>query len=207
MVVLGFLSFLFADPAPGLTRSKAKARTYECERVTADAALKERPGSLRESRPRGDYVERGALICTQRVMPEGSRAPRDEAVLSTLEAESTEVAAAVASLRPDLAERTWMVEPFYPSPEVSTKLAFAAKTALMRQGLQVSDRLPTLAVGDVDVLTRMAPSDAYPAACRRYAEIGSLGEEHALLAVVSRDSRETILHAGVCADGHWMWLR
>lgn len=200
------LALLQSDPAPGLTRSKAWSRTMECERMSVEAAARLRPGLVTPERPRGDYMERSVVLCTQRVLRAGLRSDRDEAVLSDLDVRADELAAAAAT-RPDLADRTWLVETFYPSAQVSSKLSFAAKNALMGQGLAVSDRVPTLAVGDVAVLTRMSPAEAYPAACQRWAANGGLGAGDALLAVVSRDPRETALHAGVCADGVWTWVR
>ena len=74
-------------------------------------------------------------------------------------------------------------------------------------GLRVSDRTPSLGVGDIDVITLMAPEDAYPSACQRYFANNSLHEDEALLAVLSLDPRETILHVGICASGQWMWLQ
>jgi hypothetical protein len=53
----------------------------------------------------------------------------------------------------------------------------------------------------------MPPSEAYPTACRRYTDNGSLGAADVLLAVVLLDRQETALHAGLCAAGSWTWLR
>ena len=195
------------DPAPGLLRSKQASRSLECERVSPETASQRYPGQIETARPRGDYVERSVLICQERLLGPHLRAPQDEAILSTLDEHALAVASAAQALRPDLAERTWLVETHYPSAQVSAKISFATKNALVRQGLLVSDRTPVLAVGDVEVITRMEPESAYPVACRRYAETGALGAEHALLAVVSLDPRETILHAGLCDRGTWSWLQ
>jgi hypothetical protein len=175
--------------------------------MSAEIASARYPGVIEAPRPRGDYVERSALVCAQRLMRPGLRADRDEAILSSLEPLVTELTATAGDLHPELATRTWLVEAFYPSAPVSAKLSFATKNALVEKGLQVSDRTPTLSAGDVDVLTRMPPEEAYPAACRRYEDNGSLHAGDALLAVVSRDPRETTLHAGLCTDGQWSWLR
>jgi len=175
--------------------------------VTAEAGKQRRPGQIVTSSPRGDYIERSAVICTERLMRPGLRPVRDEAILSSLDTRSAEIAITAKSLRPDLQARTWLVEVYYPSAQVASKVSFATKNALMRQGLIVSDRAPTLAAGDVDVLTRMPPDEAYPMACHRYSATGSLREGDALLAVVSLDPRETILHAGLCTRGQWTWLR
>ncbi len=195
------------DPAPSLTRSKTSSRHLECERMSAETASQQHPGRIVTSGARGDYVERSAVVCRERLVRQGLRADRDEAILSTLDAKASAIAIAAEALRPDLAEKTWLVEAYYPSAPASAKIAFATKNALMEQGLRVSDRAPMLAAGDVGRITHMAPAEAYPAACARYAETGSLGEDDALLAVVSRDRRETILHAGLCTQGQWVWLK
>ena len=207
LICLAILPFvLHPDPAPGLTRSKARSRSLECERMTAEAGDALRPGQVKTSAPRGDYVERSAVICAERLTRPGLRDPLDEAILSSLDGLTGDIAASAAEQRPDLAARTWLVEAYYPSAVVSAKLAFATKNALVAQGLQVSDRTPILSADDVAVLTRLPPAQAYEGACRRYAETGGLGAEHALLAVVHRDPRETILHGGLCVDGQWTWL-
>lgn len=208
VVILVLLPFLFyPDPAPGLARSKSESRTLECERMSAETGRERHPGRIEVSAPRGDFVERSALVCAERLMRPGLRQDRDEAILSTLDALVTDLTAAAGDLHPELADRTWLVEAHYPSAPVSAKLSFAAKNALVGQGMRVSDRTPSLSAGDVDVLTRLPPEQAYAAACQRYGVNGSLREGDVLLAVVSRDPRETILHAGLCADGRWSWLK
>lgn len=210
-VLLGSLALLPfvvpTDPAPGLTRSKTRSRSLECERVSAETASQRYPGQILPAAPRGDYTERSVVVCTERLMRPGLRAARDEAILSVLEARVTELANTAGALHPDLSERTWLVEAYYPSAPVATKIAFATKNVLMEEGLRVSDRVPVLSAGDIDVITRMAPDEAYPAACRRYFATGGLGENDVLMAVVSRDPRETTLHAGLCARGQWAWLQ
>ncbi|MES2639486.1 MAG: hypothetical protein V4850_08370 [Myxococcota bacterium] len=209
LVILGLLilpALVHPDPAPGLDMSRARSRRLECERMSAEVASRRYPGDVQPARPRGEYVERSALVCAERLMRPGLRAKRDEAILSTLEPLVTELTAA-GDLHPELAGRTWLVEAHYPSQPVAAKLSFATKNALVGKGLRVSDRTPTLSAGDLDVITRMPPEQAYTAACRRYWDNGSLGANDTLLAVVSRDPRETILHAGLCTDGQWSWLK
>lgn len=199
---------LAPDPAPGLFHEKPWVRTLDCERVTAESGSQQYPGEIVVSKPRGDYIERDAVICRQRFAPPGLRANLDEAVLSNLETTVTDLTGAAASLRPDLEAKTWLVEAYFPtSAPMAAKIAFAAKNALMRRGLQVSDRKPALAAADIDVLSTLSPDLAFPAACRRYTDSGAIGENDALLGVVSRDPRETLLHVGLCSGGQWMWLK
>ncbi len=205
---LGLLVFVSPkDPAPGLLHSKNEARNLECERLSVEEASRAHPGDVAPPGPRGDYYARSALVCTERLVRPGLRDARDEAILSTLDARSSELAAAADALRPELQGATWLVETYYPDPQVAAKIGFATKNALVFQGLRVSDRTPLLGAGDVQVITRMTPSDAYAAACRRYADNGSLGPDDVLLGVVSLDPRETALHAGLCQQGTWTWLR
>ena len=210
-VFLGGILFVMLvvppDPAAGVWRTKARARNLTCERVDTDAGSLRYPGQIVASPPRGDDTEGEVVVCTERMTRLGLRPARDEAILESLDARAADLATAAESLRPDLRDRTWLVESWYPSLPVSTKISFAAKNALMRRGLTVSDRTPTLAVADVHILSRMRTDEAYSTACQRYAATGTLGEGDVLLAVVSRDDRETILHAGLCADGSWTWLK
>ncbi|MCA9541796.1 MAG: hypothetical protein KC620_23025, partial [Myxococcales bacterium] len=102
---------------------------------------------------------------------------------------------------------TWLVEVFHPEVAVGQKISFAVKNALLDRGLHASDRAPALAAGDIEVIGAVEPERAYPLVCARYAAAGSLRPDDALMAVVLRDPRETMLHVGVCADGRWRWLR
>lgn len=194
-------------PAPGLFESKTDLRRLECERLSALEGAARYPGQVMTSPPRGDFIERSTLVCNERYLRPGMRAARDEAVLSTLSAQAAAAAGRIDALAPDLRARTWLVEAHYESAPVAGKISFAAQTALGAKGLRVSDRTPTLAAGDVAVITRLEPAQAYPAACQRYFDNHSLGTGDALLAMVSRDPRETALHAGLCVDGQWTWLQ
>ncbi len=208
LVSLVLLPFVFgSDPAPGLLRTRAESRNLDCERVSTETGSQRYPGVIDPESPRGAYVERSVVICKERVMRPGLRSARDEAFLLSLQEQATALATAAATLRPELLERTWLVETHFPSSQVAAKISFATKNALVVQGLAVSDRTPVLGADDVDVITRMAPQQAYRAACQRYTATGGLAGDDALLAVVQLDPRETILHAGICLDGGWEWLR
>ena len=195
------------DPAPGLIHSKSASRRLECERLDVETAHQKHPGQVVAPGPRGDTIERSALLCAERIARPGLRSDQDEAILYSLGEHSSELAQLAAGLHPELAESTWLVEAFYPNVQVAAKLSFATKNALVEQGLEVSDRTPLLGPDDIDVITRMPPFQAYPAACARYVANGSLGPDDALLGVVLLDPRETLLHAGVCRDGSWTWLQ
>lgn len=195
------------DPLDGWLPSEAALRKLDCDPVTMEGARQLAPGRLPEPSARGDYIERRAVICRERLLEPGIRRPRDDALLSRLRATADETAALVDELDPAERQRTWLVETFHPDPAVGHKIGFAVKNALLDRSLKVSDRAPALAAGDVEVIGRLEQQAAYPLACTRYAAAGSLGAGDALLAVVLRDPRETILHAGVCADGRWRWLR
>lgn len=208
MIGLYSLLFLFRDdPAPGLRHSKAESRRLDCTWLDDHAASARRPGQVTTAPPSGDSVERSVMLCAERLLAPGVRSEGDEAVLRELQALTNGIAASASSRFPDLANSTWLVEAFHPSALVSAKLIFAAKNALSARGMAVSDRLPTLAVGDAGVLTTLAPLSAYPAACARFAASGSLRPTDALLTLVHLDSRETILHAGICVNGAWSWLQ
>jgi hypothetical protein len=206
-VLLLWSSVASADTTPELTRTRSGRRNLDCERVSAQAGSDRYPGRIVVSESRAAPDDQTVVICQERLARPGLRAPRDEAVLSSLQTLATEIAVAAATSRPDLRERTWLVESFTPSQPVAAKVSFATKNALMGQGVRVSDRTPKLGAGDVDVLVRLPPFEAYPAACRRWFATGGLGEGDALLAVVNLDPRETVLHAGVCTGGGWTWLQ
>lgn len=206
LLLMMWLSWDDLSPRAGYGRSDA--RRYDCERLDPVAGSKRYPGRIAPPPARSTPDDQaGAVLCRERMLRPGLRDDRDEAILSTLDDRAAELAGLARKRRPDLAERTWMVEVFYPDGTVSAKIDFATKNALVREGLAVTDRAPVLGFGDVNVITRMAPADAYPVACRRYQDTGSLGEADALLAVLVRDPRETMLHAGLCDQGRWMWLR
>lgn len=182
-------------------------RGLDCEPTTIEAARAYAPERLDEPPPRGDRLTRRAVICRSRLMPEGVRRARDDAILSDLRTAADEMAGLVAGLADPLRRRTWMVEVYYPDARVGTKVQFAVKNALLEAGVTVTDRAPTLAAGDVEVIGRIDPQRAWPLACTRYRATGSLGPGDALMGIALRDRRATILNVGHCVDGDWRWLR
>lgn len=211
LVFLGLLSLpsiitLADDPAPGFLVSMADSRRIVCERASVEEAKKLHPGVLAAGYPRGDFIERSAVLCAEPIVGAEQRNPRDAAILSDLSASVQGLTAQVAAL-PGSEAHTWMVEVHYPNPAVVSKVSFAAKGALLNQGLAASDRLPVLGVGDIEVLSVTPPLEAYAMACRRYFAPGRLEPSDAVLSLLVLDSRETTLHAGACVKGRWTWLR
>ncbi len=195
------------DPLEGWVPGDVELQDLDCEPLGIQAARERSPGEVAAASARGDFLDRRAVLCRQRLMPHGVRRGRDDALLSELRATAAATATLVADLQPAERQRTWLVETFYPDPAVAYKIGFAVKGALVERGIAVSDRAPSLAAGDIEVLGRLRPQEAYPLACKRYVMAGSLGPDDALLAVVLRDPSETILHAGLCVDGRWRWLQ
>ncbi len=195
------------DPlARGLPHG-VKLRDLDCEHLSEHGARLALGVDTDEDHPRGDFLRRRTVLCRERLLPRGTRRAQDDAILGDLRATAGELASLAADRQPDAAGRTWLVETYYPDTQIAYKIGFAVKGALLERSLPVSDRVPTLAAGDVEVLGQVAPDRAYPLACARFAAAGALGPGEALLGVVLRDSRETVLHAGTCVDGRWSWLR
>ncbi|MCK5690617.1 hypothetical protein KAI87_15160 [Myxococcota bacterium] len=205
--LLPLLAQITNDPAPGLTLSKTESRNLQCVRMSEEGARELHPGLIGASSPRGDYLEVSAVVCHERIMHDGERPVHDEAILSGLSPMISDIVSASVAAMPEAEGKTILVEVFYPDRAIAAKIAFATKNALLAKGRKVSDRVPSLAAGDIDVLTRLKPQKAYPLACNRYFAEGRLSHNDVVLAIVQRDSRETILHAGLCVSGEWRWLR
>lgn len=210
--VLAAAVFLLAgtyDPLPGFFHSKEDSRNMDCRRLTHAEAHALHPGQIPEPASRtlaGTTTD--VLTCKRRFIRLGERPARDELILTSLrESASDIVRAATSQPAVGAGKVTWHVDAFYPSMEVAAKIAVAAKTELAERGHRVSDRVPLLAAGDIAVLSRMPPKDAYAAACKRYFAEGALGENDAFLGLMIVEARETQLHAGVCVRGEWSWFR
>jgi hypothetical protein len=194
-----------SDPIPGLWQSKEEARNLECIRLSQQEAHELRPDQVPEPFPRAEFTLADALACRRRFMALGERPARDELILSTLRESVGEITQQASAL--GLEGLTWHVDAFYPVPAVASKIAVAARNDLAEHGQKVSERVPLLAAGDLLVLGRMKPQQAYPLACARYFAQKALGENEAFLGLMIVDPREGQLHAGLCAKGEWRWLR
>jgi hypothetical protein len=201
-----FLGIGGINPAPGPGRTRTWSRNLDCEWLAGQAGPRAYPGVIEPPRPRGDYIEQHTMVCRERVIRPGLRAPIDDALLTGLQSTAADIAERAAHLDPSLADATWLVEVFVPNATVGAKISFAMKNTLVGRGLSVTDRTPLLGAEDIGALTSLAPEQAYPAACTRYTATGAVREGDALLAVMLLDPRETALHGGVCVQGGWTWL-
>ncbi len=195
------------DPSAGVFRNKQEARNLECTRLSQAEAHARYPVRVPEppSKAIGNVID--AMACERLYMREHERPPRDELVLTTLRRETDAIVAAALAGIPSGENVVWHVDAFYPEQNVAAKVAVAAKTQMAERGLTVSDRVPLLAAGDIAVLGRLPPQDAYRMACARYAAQGVLADDHVFLNLMIVDARESQLHAGFCRRGEWTWLR
>lgn len=205
-ILFPYITPLVEDPAPGLFHSKADARRLDCTFVGADPLRAAEPGVIHSAPTQLNLAETRSMPCRTRLMEHNERLPRDEAILSELTPMSAELAEAASALGPGK-RRTWLVEAFHPDAAITAKIVFATKTELVSRGHIVSDKVPMLAAGDILVLATLPPEEAYPLACRRYYDHGALTDDDVLMGVMLLDTRETLLHAGLCSQGAWMWLR
>lgn len=205
MILVPVVWSVITDPAPGFGRSKAASRNLACEQLNEDAVRRRYPGTLEEVSSRGDFVDIRTMACGARIMAYDERPVRDGLLLTALQERAADIAQKVIA-QPDAAGRTWLVEAFYPDPKVATKLAFAVKAALVERQQKVSDRVPTLAAGDVLVLGATPPVRAYPLACARYQAEGSLAADDTLLMITLTDPRDVTLSVGRCTAGEWQWI-
>jgi hypothetical protein len=193
------------DPSPGVFQSKEDARNLECVRLSQAEAHERFPGQVPEPPARGTWATTDVLACTRRFMRIGERPARDEAILSSLRQMVGDITQTASAL--EEGELTWHVDAFYPEPTVAAKISVAARTGLVERGRKVSDRVPVLAAGDLAVLWKLPPHQAYPLACERYFAQGVLTERDVFLGMMIVDPRETQLHAGLCVRGEWKWLQ
>lgn len=195
-----------SDPA-GVFASRSDARNLECVRLDQAEAARLYPGVVPEPAMRGaNFATTDALVCKRQLLEPGERPARDEAILSSLTREVSELVKSASALEP-AQDTVWHVDAFYPDARVASKISVAARTELAERGRAVSDRVPLLAAGDVAVINRKPLQDAFPLACARTFAEGTLVAPAVFLGLMIVDAREAQLHAGVCARGRWRWLR
>ncbi|MDX2010323.1 MAG: hypothetical protein SFW67_09040 [Myxococcaceae bacterium] len=209
LVVLLALSGCVLDPRflgdPVIFSNRAERRSIDCTRLSQLEAFERYPGQVPAPQARTVASEDpGVLTCASRYFAIDERPARDEAILSTLSEQVGALADQAGALYGR--EAVWHVDAFYPSLPVAQKIAIAARTTLAERGLTVSNRVPTLAAGDVAVLATLPPAEVYPAACRRSFETRVLEGRDVFFGVMIVDAKETILHGGVCSEGTWRWL-
>lgn len=187
--------------------TRREARSLACRRLPEVEASEQYPGQVPAPMARGaNWRDVTAMVCERTILEPDERGRRDEALLGELSSSVDELVYMARSAESS-GDGVWHVDAFYPDEKVASKIAVAARTTLVAQGARVSDRVPVLAAGDVMVLTRLRLKEALPLSCARYFAEGSLGNGERLLALMILDARETALHAGLCRDGEWRWLR
>jgi hypothetical protein len=194
------------DPTAGLASTKAQMRRLSCQRLAQAEAHQRFPSEVPENAVRELATgETDALVCENDVMSAGDRSSRDEGILRSLTASTsalTELASASVT-----APVTWYVDTLYPNQRVASKVSVAARVELAERGRAVSDRVPLLAAGDLEVLSHLSLHQAFVLACTRAFAEKSLTERDVLLAFSIVDVRDTSLHAGLCQQGSWRWLQ
>lgn len=190
---------------PLVFKTKAERRNLDCYRLPEADAAARFPGQVPP--PPGKEIAgatNDVLVCSKRYLETGERQARDEAILTSLSQQVTELTESAGALAPPGAR--WHVDAFYPSLPVAQKIAVAARTTLAERGLEVSDRVPLLAAGDVSVLAALHPTEAYPLGCARAFATEVLSGDDVFLGLMIVDPKETILHGGLCVRGEWRWL-
>ena len=194
------------DPIEHSWRGRAELRELDCERMSQAEAHRRRPAEVPETHMRAQtQMQIDALVCQRRVVPFGARDQRDDAILSQLSGEVASLTTqAIASTD---ADTRFVVDAFYPQPQVAAKIRFATLQRLAEDGRTTTTQMPLLAAGDLAVMQGLPLQDALPLACARLHAEGSLPANTAFLAVAVLRPMETQLHAGLCLGGGWRWLR
>ncbi len=200
------LSNSAGDPVMQGWKGRDEARQLDCERLSQAEAHERFPAEVPATALRSAaLMDIDALVCRRRLLRYGERDDRDELVLSQL---GVEVAGLTQQAMALAAPQTrWFVDAFYPQPQVAQKIANAARLSLAEAGQHVSSQAPLLAAADVAILRELTLADALPLACQRLSAEKTLGDHDAFLGVALVRPQETQLHAGVCLQGGWRWLR
>ena len=201
---------LINDPIQAGWQGRRALRQFECERVSQAQAHQRFPALVPVTDARATaMMQIDALVCQHRVIADGARSVRDQLILDRLGDEVGELSA-LAAASGDAGTR-WIVDAYYPDPNMVRKIANASRVALVERGLKVSDQAPRLSAVDVEMFRTLAMRDALPLACRRMHETGALadkaGENISFLAIALLHEKESQLHAGTCVRGVFRWLR
>jgi hypothetical protein len=211
LVVLfgGFFIPYFAawmhDPAPGFFRPAADSRGMECRFFTDEGAREIRSETNDSSAGRGDFAEMSAMRCNSFVMNPGERSNAQEAVLWDLSRQVADITSTI-SRSPEAEGQTWLVDVYHPDAELAAKIRTAVRVALAERNVHVTDRVPVLPAEDIQNLQKVSADSVMPFACSRFSKQQALSSKDTLLGVVLRDNNETLLHAGTCKGGEWVWL-
>ncbi|HEY1099051.1 MAG TPA: hypothetical protein VGF99_08980 [Myxococcota bacterium] len=215
-----FLSILFGfadhvtDPVHAGWRGRSELRALECERLDQAEAHRRRPSEVPETDRRAQtQMQIDAVVCHRRIVRDGLRDDRDEAVLASMTSDIDAIVAQASaytsssSSSPSPATSRVIVDAFYPSLPMQGKIRSAALSAFAEAGLTTSTSLPLLAADDIAILGQLNVADALPLACQRLRAEGSLADGDTFVGIALLRPQETQLHGGICQAGVWRWLR
>ena len=201
-----WLPELIEYPADPANLSTLEQRSLDCEVGGVELARRAAPGTIDPPAARGDYFERRALVCRERLFPPGRRSPRDEAILGRLSEIAALGAGRLRAQESTRAGRRWLVEVAYPNPQVAEKISAALKVALFSRGFSTSERRPELSGEEIASLAHRRPAEILREVCQLYQRRGELKAEEGLLFATLRHLRETQLHFATCRGGSLHWL-
>ncbi|MCP4500563.1 MAG: hypothetical protein GY822_11440 [Deltaproteobacteria bacterium] len=194
------------DPVHEAWQGRQAARQFECERMSQARAHEKFPGRIPATSARGTALfQIDALVCERRVIPDGTRTPRDELILGNFNDEIGELSGLAAKVGDK--NTRWIVDAYYPDSAMVQKIAGATRVSLAERGLFVSDQPPIFTGGDVEVFRTLPVRYAIPLACKRLFDTHSLDDNTAFLAIALLHEKESQLHAGICQHGKFTWLR
>lgn len=195
------------DPIQSGWQGRAALRDLECERLDQAEAHRRHPAEVPATTMKtATMMTTDALVCRRMMVPWDERGGRDGVILARLDEESTAMAGAVTGALGEARGRV-SVDVFHPDPRMAQKIAHASRQALAARGLTTSGLAPLLAAGDVDVLAGLPVERALPVGCARLFAEGTLQAGDTFVGVALLREDETTLHAGLCQEGRWRWLR
>ena len=200
------------DPIHAGWLGRAALKDLDCERLDQAEAHRRYPATVpATSMKLGTLVTRDAMVCRRMIVPWSERAHREGALLASLSDEAAHMASAVVSAVSGAVDgqRTTrvFVDAFHPDPRMAHKIARASRHALAERGVQTLDLPPLLAAADVDVVATLPLEKAIAVGCARLHAEGTLSPDDVWVGVALLREHETTLHAGLCRQGRWSWLR